>query len=112
VLGAGAQIFFKLAGNGLAGLSAAHVLSNPLVLLGNLPLLAGYVLYGFNTIMMVLALRKGELSVLYPIISLTYVWVLILSGFLFKESINTWKIAGVMAIVAGVGVMGGGGGRR
>lgn len=55
---------------------------------------------------MVFALRDGELSILYPIIALTYVWVTILSVLFFHESLNPLKLAGVAIVVAGVAVLG------
>ena len=72
----------------------------------SLPLLAGYCLYGLNTVLLVFALRDGELSILYPIIALTYVWVTILSVVLFHETMNFFKVAGVAVVVIGVAVMG------
>ena len=45
----------------------------------SVPLFCGYFLYGLGAVLFTLALRDGELSVLYPVISLTYVWVAILS---------------------------------
>ena len=47
---------------------------------------AGFVLYGMSTAILVLALRNQELSILYPVISLTYVWVAILSLIVFGVS--------------------------
>lgn len=70
------------------------------------PLLGGYILYGLSTVLLVLSLRKAELSLMYPIIALTYVWVMGLSAFIFGESLNGFKIAGVMIIMAGVAVLG------
>ncbi len=70
------------------------------------PLFAGYCLYGLNTVLLVFALRDGELSILYPIIALTYVWVTILSVVLFHETMNFFKLAGVTIVVIGVAVMG------
>ena len=58
---------------------------------------------------MVLALREGELSKLFPIIALTYVWVTLLSYWLLKETPNLYKNLGVLTIVLGVGVLGRGG---
>lgn len=72
----------------------------------NVPLLAGYGLYGVNTILLVLALRQGHLSVLYPIIALTYVWVTILSPMFFDDHLNPYKVAGVALIVLGVSLIG------
>jgi len=74
--------------------------------LTSLPLLGGYCLYGLNTVLLVFALRDGELSILYPIIALTYVWVTILSVVLFHETMNFLKLAGVAVVVIGVAVMG------
>jgi len=75
-------------------------------LMANVPLLAGLVLYGLGAVMMVLALRHGELSVLYPMISLSYVWVAIIAVVVFHEQMNTPRIAGIVLIMAGVGVLG------
>lgn len=105
-LGAAAQILMKTGGNALAGRSVVDLLTQPWLLLRNLPLFGGYALYGLSTVLLVLALRKGQLSVLYPIIALTYVWVIVLSVFLFHEQVTLLKVAGVMSIVAGVGVLG------
>ena len=72
----------------------------------NLPLLAGLFLYGVNTVLMVMALRHGHLSVLYPIIALTYVWVTILSPMFFVDHLNVFKGVGVTLIVGGVSLIG------
>jgi multidrug transporter EmrE-like cation transporter len=102
ILGAAAQMLMKI------GLSRPNYLG--LVgLLTSLPLLAGYSLYGLNTVLMVFALRDGELSILYPIIALTYVWVTILSVLFFHESMNVFKLLGVAVVVTGVTVLGRGG---
>ncbi len=99
VLGAAAQALIK---------SAAGSLENPTLLgiITNLSLLGGLSLYGLSTILLVLALRRGELSLLYPVISLTFVWVTILSVTLFQERINLFKVLGIGVIMIGVAVLG------
>jgi len=72
----------------------------------NLPLLAGYCLYGINTLLLMLALRDGELSMLYPIIALTYVWVNVLSIYFFHEAMNLIKASGIALIIGGVALLG------
>jgi len=72
----------------------------------NVPLMAGLCLYGLSAILLVLALRHGELSMIYPVIALTFVWVTILSEVVIRESITGYKIAGIATIVAGVGILG------
>ena len=75
-------------------------------LLANWALWAGLSLYGLSTILLILALRDGELSLLYPVISLTYVWVTIMSVMVFHETINVFKVAGITVICAGVTLLG------
>ena len=103
ILGAGAQILMKF------GLQAKFPVGPIPVLLAvatNLPIMAGFVLYGMSTAILVLALRNQELSILYPVISLTYVWVAILSLIVFGESMNPYKICGLTIIVLGVAMLG------
>ena len=101
VLGAAAQILMKI------GMS--HFVPEVAAIVTNVPLIAGYSLYGINTLMLVLALREGELSMLYPIIALTYVWVTLLSYLLLGEPANLYKNLGIVTIVIGVAVLGRGG---
>lgn len=72
----------------------------------NWTLLGGYACLAFNMILLVVALREGQLSILYPIIALTYVWVTILSPMFFDDAINVYKIVGVGVIVLGVSLIG------
>jgi uncharacterized membrane protein len=101
ILGAAAQILMKL--------GMTHFRPEPVALLTNYQLIAGYVLYGINTLMLVLALKEGELSMLYPIIALTYVWVTLLSYLLLGEHPSLFKNLGITIIVVGVAVLGRGG---
>lgn len=100
LLSAGAQVLLKF---GTVQLKLHPTLIG---LLTNFPLIGGMALYGLGAALMVLALRHGELSVLYPLISLSYVWVAILSVLVFGEVMNPYKIAGICVIMAGVGVLG------
>lgn len=99
LLGAAAQVFMKIGATQIARPTPAQMLTN-------LPLMTGYSLYGLSTGLLVLALRKGQLSILYPVISLTYVWVAILSMIVFGETMNVFKALGLMIIIAGVAVLG------
>jgi len=91
---------------------ASHLGANPTLadtargMFTVLPLFGGYALYGLFTIVMVLALKHGELSMLYPVMALSYVWVAIVSVVWLKEPINAAEIAGIAAIVGGVAVLG------
>ncbi len=98
ILGSAAQLLIK------TGMS--HFSPHLLALATNLPLIAGYTLYGINTLMMVLALKNGEMSMLYPIIALTYVWTTLASYTVLGEPSNVYKNLGIVTIVLGVAVMG------
>jgi len=81
------------------------------VLIHDTPLQIGLTLYICGAALAVLALRHGELSVLWPIISLSYVWVAILAKILIHESMSPLKIAGIAVIIVGVAIMGRSGAR-
>jgi drug/metabolite transporter (DMT)-like permease len=102
------QYLIKLGANHL---SHAGLLSTVVGIFIIPPLFAGYCLYGVFTVLFVYALRNGELSVLYPLIALSYVWVTITGVVAFHEPMNTLKLSGLAVIVAGVAVLGWGGGK-
>ena len=103
-----AQYLIKLGANHL---SHAGLLATTLGIITIPQLFAGYFLYGIFTVLFVYALRHGELSVLYPLISLSYVWVTLMSYLLLKEPPNLFKNLGILTIVVGVAVLGRGGRR-
>ena len=103
LIGAAAQVLIKL---GAAQLSHASLIATFLSIFTVPTLFFGYCLYGLFAVMMVYALRHGELSILYPVIALTFVWVSILSAMIFHEVMNPIKIAGIAIIIAGVAVLG------
>lgn len=75
-------------------------------ILGDWPLLIGYSLHACNALLLILALRHGHLSLLYPLYALSYVWVDLLSLYYFHEHMNIWKEAGIVLIMGGVAVLG------
>jgi drug/metabolite transporter (DMT)-like permease len=106
LLGAGAQVLIKTdAGTLRVDTPVTLIVS----LLHSWMLLAGFTLYGGSTVLLVLALRHGHLSLLYPVIALTFVWVAILSVVIFHDSMNGMKLTGIAIIVGGVAILGKGG---
>jgi drug/metabolite transporter (DMT)-like permease len=96
----------KIGANKLPPVSGSAMLANPLIILSDVPLFGGLACYGVFTLLLIFALRDGELSVIYPVIALTYVWVTFLSVVVFHEALNPFKAGGVIAIVVGVAIMG------
>jgi multidrug transporter EmrE-like cation transporter len=75
-------------------------------LIYNWPLIAGFAIYGVSAAILIIALKYGELSVLYPIIALSFVWVNIISFEFLGEAMNTFKWVGVSMIIIGVSCIG------
>jgi uncharacterized membrane protein len=68
--------------------------------------MAGIGFYGVSTAMFIPALKGGELSVLYPLVALTYVWVSLLSVKFLNEKMNKMKWIGILLILFGVTLIG------
>ena len=96
LLGAVAQILLKFGSNHLVQHGIKRILMNYW-------LIGGYASYSLSTLLFIIALKNGELSVLYPIIATTYVWVTFFSPIFFStDSTNLLKLVGVTSIVVGV----------
>ena len=63
---------------------------------------AGLALYGFGALLMILALRYGELSVLHPMMSAGYVLSLLLGAAVLDEHVSFLRIVGVVIIIIGL----------
>jgi multidrug transporter EmrE-like cation transporter len=70
--------------------------------LTNLQVLAGLFAYGSGAIVWLLALRQTQLSLLYPLVSLSYVAVAAGSVLFLGESLPMGRIVGIAVIMAGV----------
>jgi len=75
----------------------------------NWKLVAGIALFLGSSIPFILGVRHGELSVLYPMVSISYVFAMIWSRLFFKEQISMGKVTAVALILAGVICIGIGG---
>lgn len=68
----------------------------------NVRLAAGVALFLGSSAFYVLGLKRGEVSVLYPMVSLANVWTLAWSRMFFKEPITRAKTMGLLLIMVGV----------
>jgi drug/metabolite transporter (DMT)-like permease len=69
-------------------------------------LLLGVALFCASSVAYVVGIRRGELSVLYPLVSLSYIWTLLWSVLFLKERLSRNKIYGLLLIVAGIVLIG------
>ncbi|WP_286173455.1 EamA family transporter [Geobacillus sp. E263] len=62
---------------------------------------AGALLYGISAVLNIIVLQQLPYTVVFPLTSLTYIWTLLLSAILLKETITRRKIIGVLFIIVG-----------
>lgn len=85
---------------------ASHEIKFNFSALKNKNLVGGVFLYGIATVIFIPALRGGELSILYPLVSVTYIWVSLLSVRFLNEKMNFKKWLGIFLIIVGVSLIG------
>ena len=68
----------------------------------NWRLALGVAFYLLSSFFFVLGVRKGELTVLYPMVSLGYVWTLLWSRLFFGERLTRNKVVGIGMVLAGI----------
>ncbi len=90
LLGAGGALFFKKGVGSIRKMFTSGYLWY------------GLFLYGLSVILYVAALRFEELTVVYPLVSLTYIWTIIFAAKYLNEKITSTKIIAVSGIIVGV----------
>lgn len=93
---AAGQYFWKL---GSSELELANILLEPYLWIG-------FFLYGLSILFLIVALKGGELSALYPLIATSFIWVTIISVVAFNEVIGMNKILGIFTIIIGISFIG------
>ncbi len=85
---------------------AAEFNLNPAKQIKNYSMIGGIAVYAFATLFFIPALKGGELSVLYPIVSLGYVWTTLLAIKFLGERMNWMKWLAIAIIILGVSLIG------
>jgi drug/metabolite transporter (DMT)-like permease len=93
---------------GAAGLKAGanQLQFNVRGLLTNWKLALGLGLYLISTVFYVKGISRGEISVLFPLVSLGYVWTALWSKIFFGESMTRAKYVGLALILIGCVLLG------
>jgi len=68
--------------------------------------LFGASFYFVSAIMFIFALKEGELSIIYPLASTAYIWIIIFSKLYLNEEITAQKIISITFIIIGIGLIG------
>ena len=93
VIGSFGAVFLKLGAARLDGTILSFV---------NTRLILGVTLFLGSSVFYALGIRGGQLSVLYPMVSLGYIWTLLWSRLFFKEPFTSSKFIGLGLILLGV----------
>lgn len=94
LLGAVGQLFFKI--------GAVQLGRGWTSWLMNWKLLMGLAFYGIATILFLYVLKSAPLSIAYPIIATSYIWVSLLAAAFLGEPFPVYKWSGVFLIIAGI----------
>jgi drug/metabolite transporter (DMT)-like permease len=65
----------------------------------------GVALFLLSSVFFGLGIKHGQLSVLYPMVSLSYVWALIWSRLFFRESLTKQKFVALGMILCGIALI-------
>jgi len=93
VIGSFGAVFLKMGAARLDGTILSFV---------NTRLALGVTLFLGSSVFYALGIRGGELSVLYPMVSLGYIWTLLWSRLFFNEPFTRGKFMGLGLILLGV----------
>jgi multidrug transporter EmrE-like cation transporter len=103
------SIILVLIGSVIGSLGAVFLKSGAMVLqptlssiVFNWRLALGIVTYILSSVLFVKGMSNGELSVLFPMVSLGYICTLAWSRLFFKEVITRAKVIGIGLILAGI----------
>lgn len=100
LLGSVAQYFLKV---GMSSLPQdSTILEKVIYIFSSANVWIGLICYGASMIFWLYVLSIMELSKAYPLVSLGYVFTLIIGYYILNESVNTWRIVGIIAIMIGV----------
>jgi multidrug transporter EmrE-like cation transporter len=103
VLGAS---FFGSFGALFLKIGAGRLKGSLVSVLMNWRLLVGITFYLFSSVLFVFGVRKGELSVLYPMVSLGSVWTLFWSKLVLGEPFTRAKFVALGMILCGIALLG------
>jgi drug/metabolite transporter (DMT)-like permease len=86
-------------------LGAEHMQGSLKRILNNYWLALGVFLYLSSSVFYMMGVAQGELTVLYPMVSIGYIWAILWARLFFKEPFTRSKIGGLAAIIVGVALI-------
>jgi drug/metabolite transporter (DMT)-like permease len=97
ILGAVGQVLIKFGTNKLNSIAD---------LFFNWYIIIGLGIYVFGTLLFIVAIKYGEITILYPLIATSYIWVSFLSIKYLNETMTHLRWVGIFFIIGGVSLVG------
>lgn len=106
-MGAIGQVLLKFGADKIGSLtfSAGSLFSDMLKIIKTPQIIIGMIFFGVSSLLWIKVLTRAELSLVYPLVSLSYIIVAVLSYFLLRENFTVPKILGIAVIIIGVLVL-------
>jgi drug/metabolite transporter (DMT)-like permease len=100
----GGQTMLKLGLNAIGGVSlfGGDPVGSFLGLFRTPWVILGFVCYGVSAVLWLDVLSKLDFSMAFPMVSLTYVFSLVIGRFVFHETISPQRLVGVLLILGGL----------
>jgi drug/metabolite transporter (DMT)-like permease len=104
ILLVGGQTLLKLGLNDIGGVSlfGGDPIGSLLGLLRTPWIILGFACYGISAVLWLDVLSKLDFSLAFPMVSLTYVFSLVIGHFIFHETVGLGRVVGVLLIVSGL----------
>ena len=80
---------------GMAKNFVVYLFTNPFIFFG-------IAIYALSTVVYLTALSRGDLSFVYPLISVSYIFAAVFAFFIFGEKISVIRWIGIITIFTGV----------
>lgn len=98
------QLLFKYGVNSLGPMefSFATISNLFLKIFKNIPILIGMITFGLSFIIWIFALSKLRLNIAYPLTSINFILIGILSALILHEPISAYQLGGIIFITFGI----------
>jgi drug/metabolite transporter (DMT)-like permease len=100
----GGQTLIKVGLNEIGGVSlfGGNPLGSLMGLFHTPWIILGLACYGFSSILWLDVLSKLDFSLAFPLVSLTYIFQVVIGRFIFHETVGMNRVAGVLLILGGL----------
>ncbi len=96
------QFTLKAAANILGPIGATNLVEKVMAMASQPLIWAGLILYGFGAFGFIVVLSRANISIVSPLLSISYLLAILGGKFIFNEPLPPMRLVGVAFIMAGV----------